>query len=58
MIFVSHRHISPFLTWGDVFMRSRFAPSTIPKEKLTTRSLKIKRRSVVILKERLKRSGI
>ena len=32
--------MSPFLAWGDFHARSRFARSTIPKEKWgTTRSL-------------------
>ena len=28
--------MSPFLAWGDFHARSRFAPSTIPKEKWGT----------------------
>ena len=34
--------VSPFLAWGDFHARSRFARSTIPKEKWeTTRSLAV-----------------
>ena len=39
-IFLSSRHVSPFLAWGDFHARSRFARSTIPEDKWgTTRSL-------------------
>ena len=39
-IFLSPRRVSPFLAWGDLHSRSRFARSTIPEEKWgTTRSL-------------------
>ena len=37
---LSPRPVSPFLTWGDFHVRSRFARSTIPEKKWgTTRSL-------------------
>ena len=35
-IFLSARRVSPFLAWGDFHARSRFARSTIPKEKWGT----------------------
>ena len=39
-IVLSPLRVSPFLAWGDFHARSRFARSTIPKEKWgTTRSL-------------------
>ena len=41
LIFLSARRVSPFLAWGKIDARSRFARSTIPKEKTgTTRSLR------------------
>ena len=43
-IFLSPRRVSPFLAWGDFHACSRFARSTIPKEKWgTTRSLQASR---------------
>ena len=33
LIFLTTRHVSPFLVWGDFHARSRFARSTIPEEK-------------------------
>ena len=34
--FLSPRHVSPFLAWGDFHAHSRFARSTIPEEKWGT----------------------
>ena len=31
---LSSRHVSPFLTWGDFHVCSRFACATIPEEKM------------------------
>ena len=40
MVILSPRRVLPFLAWGDLHARSRFAGSTIPEEKWgTTRSL-------------------
>ena len=47
LIFLSPRRVSPFLAWGDFYVRSRFASSTIPEEKWgTTRSLDRQGRSL------------